>query len=472
MTNLRGITTAVGSGTDVTLTIPAGVTDTDGLFALITHDQGVGIPINPDQWTPVTAVFGATTLRLYRYTKSAVGTGPWTFVLSAASTWAASVIALTASATAGSTRAVVDVLLSELPASSNTAAVSSGVTPTAADDVVLTAVSWGRGTTFTPPAGLTEQADARSGNAATDKTLWLGSQVLTGGANTPTGAKTVTNDNPFGATAQGHTVLTVAFKSSPPPTSWVGDFSTGDLTQWALNQSAPGRVQILSDTPPPGFGNYARLVCLNADVAPITPTDNPRAQLTGPTILFPGGTRWFSWATRFPADFPVFPQQNPSGVNSFFGFSQIHGSPYIGSPQIGCYVNPGDRLYFGGSQFPLPLWETALIRGQWLQFAWRIYFAKDDTGWVELYYQGQLQRLRNGTTRQYMTTIKPEDDIGCEWDLMSYRRLDIAESVTIDHAAARLDVNPPTPLASVVLTDRTARTTTGVGSLVRARVVG
>ena len=444
MTAIRSTASVSGVGTSVVLTDPAGRIADDGLYALIVHDPNTQIVL-PLGWTISDSWFGSTTTRLMRYIGS--NAGPWTVEflssdLPVSNKYAAATVALSRSVTAGATGPVLDVT-AHVFVDSATAVTAPAVTPTADGDVVLTVVAWQRGTTFTTPAGVTERVDVRSGDGSTDRTLWVGSEDIAGGAGVPIPARTVTNDNPFGFTSAQHLAVTLAFKSTPPADTWAGDFETGDLTQYPIVlREAEDRIEIRTDSPYQGT-SYARFTALDTD-HPASP--NPRAQLNRPGLLYAGFTRWISWATRFPEDFPEIP------ADGWFVFAQVHGPPYNDSPQIGIDVGPGDRITFDrNSQYDYDtVWETPMIRGEWLDFALRVNFARDETGWVELYYQGEQQTFVDGSRRLYMQTVQTDQTNDVEWVPTLYRKRGMFESVTLDHDGHRIDTDIPASLLNAV----------------------
>ncbi len=87
-------------------------------------------------------------------------------------------------------------------------------------------------------------------------------------------------------------------------------FSGSRIQDFEDNQSAPGAVTEVAD--PAGSGRQVlKMAVDNGDVAPVTPTDNPRAQLDTPAFVptparRPGGTP----ASTCP---PISPPKSPAG---------------------------------------------------------------------------------------------------------------------------------------------------------------
>lgn len=70
----------------------------------------------------------------------------------------------------------------------------------------------------------------------------------------------------------------------------------------------------------------------NSDVAPCTPTENPRAQLlTEEKLFLINDEAWEAWSIYFPTSFPKM----NSSVNGWFLFQEDYGPPFDGSPSLG-----------------------------------------------------------------------------------------------------------------------------------------
>jgi hypothetical protein len=98
----------------------------------------------------------------------------------------------------------------------------------------------------------------------------------------------------------------------------------------------------------------------------------------------------YNWSTRFAADYPSSAawQSVVQWKNDGTGSPPLH---------IGIW---GDqlRLEAGPQHNWKTMWETPLVRGQWLNFTARIKFSSDPAvGWVELWYGGQLVLPRTPT---------------------------------------------------------------------------
>ena len=82
--------------------------------------------------------------------------------------------------------------------------------------------------------------------------------------------------------------------------SWVGDFETGDLSQWTgVQRAQPDRVSVVTD--PVRDGRYAvRFKVMPGDY-PVGPSGE-RAELYEDTPDRPGTEWYYAWSTLFPSD--------------------------------------------------------------------------------------------------------------------------------------------------------------------------
>lgn len=229
---------------------------------------------------------------------------------------------------------------------------------------------------------------------------------------------------------------------------WVGNFESGDRSQYDLNQSAsPDRVEIRTDSPRLGR-YYARFTALDADVFPLTPTANPRAQLVRSLAFNVGDTAWISFSLRFPLDFPVIP---PGG---WVVLAQAHGPPFNGSPPIGIDVEGDNLIYHRDEMYNYDNpWTHPMVRGEWLDFDLHIHFALDQTGWVELYFQGQQQVFTNGESRLQTSTMEPGQTYA-DWVPTLYRKAGMFDSMSVDHDRHSISLTRPRGLTDTAAVER------------------
>jgi hypothetical protein len=167
-------------------------------------------------------------------------------------------------------------------------------------------------------------------------------------------------------------------------------------SSWWLNQSAtPTRVQMVAD-PAGGAGLAQEFTTLNTDVAPLTPTVNPRSQLTGPTgIIKQGGTYWQSFQVYVPKTDTL-----PTDPNQWIGLGAVaYGAPFNGSPPVGISIFNNMFRFQRNQNGPDPYqisWTAPVVKGQWYRFTWHYLFST--AGWVELYVNGVQVNLKYGST--------------------------------------------------------------------------
>ncbi|MGO9956045.1 MAG: hypothetical protein ACLP50_08695, partial [Solirubrobacteraceae bacterium] len=149
-----------------------------------------------------------------------------------------------------------------------------------------------------------------------------------------------------------------------------------------MNQSAtPGRVQQLTGSKATavasdGTGSGQTLLSFttqDSDVFPLTPTSNPRSQLTTPRgTVTEGRPFWESYEVYLPTNFPLA-RTNLGWLT--FG-SPFYGAPFAGSPSLGLQLDSGDwrwqgNLYAPGTAWEI-YWQTPATLGKWTRFTWYV----------------------------------------------------------------------------------------------------
>lgn len=167
---------------------------------------------------------------------------------------------------------------------------------------------------------------------------------------------------------------------------WRGDFETGDLSQWSKTQMvSPDRLQIVSD--PVRQGRYALKTTVRSGDDPIGASGN-RNELVIAGIDRTGSERVYRWNTLFPEDF--------QSADTWHLFTQWHHDGSDGSPPVEFFVW-GETIFLrvDGED----VWSTPLERGRWLEFVFKVKWARN--GWVELYYNGELALPRTSASTLY-----------------------------------------------------------------------
>jgi|GEM_PF-2979020 len=217
---------------------------------------------------------------------------------------------------------------------------------------------------------------------------------------------------------------------SPEPSPLLFDGSR--LGAFALLQEAPGAITEVAD--PLGSGQTDFKMTVNdADVAPITPTDNPRAQALSPSFIESGDEIWLRTKFLIPEGFPSVPR--------WMSLVSIYGPPFAGSSPWQVEV-VGDQLQWarnGTYGFDIP-WQTGLVKGRWVTVLLHERFAAE--GWVEMWIDGQRVRFFGAgsynpsghpeTERLAMATMDSSNGEGANAaKIMQYREAGMFETGTV-----------------------------------------
>jgi hypothetical protein len=222
---------------------------------------------------------------------------------------------------------------------------------------------------------------------------------------------------------------------------WSGDFETGNLSQWMLNQSCPNGVTVVSS--PVRSGRRAARFTVSssstrANCAHV-PTSSPRAQLVSPNLFTQGSDSYIAFSTYFPSNFPT--------VTHWLQFAEIYGPPFGGSPSMGFdLVGNHMTLQRDATHHHDHIWTSpgTIRKGSgWEDIVVHVKFSTDPrVGFVELWLNGARQRFSNGSTRIYYDTLVP----GVNWDghtpnrlfINQYRSPQITGTLVLYHDAARV----------------------------------
>jgi hypothetical protein len=158
-------------------------------------------------------------------------------------------------------------------------------------------------------------------------------------------------------------------------------FKAERLGEFWLNQSAPGAVTEVAD-PTGAGGSVLQMTVQNSDVYPLTPTDNPRAELLSEPIFTDGSEFWASAKFFLPSSFPT---SVPGWLTLLEG---PFGEPFAGSPPWHIEVNgEGIRWQRNGTySWDIP-WEMPLVRERWVEVLIHERYAHD--GWIEMWIDGE-----------------------------------------------------------------------------------
>jgi len=225
---------------------------------------------------------------------------------------------------------------------------------------------------------------------------------------------------------------------SPVPSSDIL-FSGIRISDFASNQSAPGAITQVTD--PLGSGESAlKMTVSSKDVAPITPTENPRAQLLSPDLIKSGSEFWLQTKFLIPENFPSVP--------GWMSLVSIYGAPFNGSSpwQIEVTGNKFTWQRNGNYKWDIP-WQAPMVKGRWVTVLLHERFASN--GWVEMWIDGQQVNFFSPggynpskhapTTRLEMATMDSSNNGGANAaKIMQYRQAGMFDSGTVYFGALRL----------------------------------
>jgi Polysaccharide lyase len=225
----------------------------------------------------------------------------------------------------------------------------------------------------------------------------------------------------------------VALASSSPSTSGLL-FKASRINEFWLNQSAPGAVTEVPD--PTGSGETAiQMNVSDSDVAPITPTENPRAELISDPIFEAGSEFWASAKFYLPTEFPT---TVPGWLTLLEG---PYGAPYAGTPPWHIEVSGSSIRWARNNTYNWDVpWEMPVVRGSWVNVLLHERFASD--GWIEMWINGQPITFFAGhsynpnhvapTTRLAMQTMDSTTNGGpSAIHEMNYRQVGMFSSVSV-----------------------------------------
>jgi hypothetical protein len=199
------------------------------------------------------------------------------------------------------------------------------------------------------------------------------------------------------------------------------------MADFSLIQAAPGAVTEATD--PAGSGSKVlSLTVHDADVAPITPTENPRAELLTKN-LFPSGSEfWLRTSFYIPANFP--------SVTGWMTLVSVYGAPYNGPAPWHIQIdnNQLDWVRNGSYGYDVP-WSMPLPKGQWVEVLQHERLASD--GWVETWINGKQMTFFAGsakaTTKLAMKTMDASNNGQANYaKICQYRKVGMFDSGTTD----------------------------------------
>lgn len=175
----------------------------------------------------------------------------------------------------------------------------------------------------------------------------------------------------------------------------------------------PHHVSVVPD-PLGGGQNVLKFAVADSD-RPYLGAADPRADVeTAPTFK-PGDNDYIAVSMLVPTTMPAV-----NTNNAWFELAEVYGKPYGGSPPVSvCLSDWGQN---GVNHFIMNQDATngykrawtgpAATDGKWHTIIFHVNFETNNTGSVQIYFDGQLQTLANGTTTLNEATLDP----GVNWD--------------------------------------------------------
>jgi hypothetical protein len=231
----------------------------------------------------------------------------------------------------------------------------------------------------------------------------------------------------FGSTSSGSGSVT-----------WYGTFAGGsiDPALYPYSNFVSGHVQVVAD--PLGSGQKVLQFAINDSDRPYSGATNPRGDVESPHMFHPGNDVFVS--------IPVLvPTAVPSASAGWFQVAEVYGQPYGGSPTMGIDLSADSSglnhivLARDVTHNDQP-WVGPALDGKWHTVILHVHFATDNTGFVQIWYDGTQQKFTDGTTQLNYITLQS----GINWDGTDGNFLNINEyrqagafpgTVTIYHGA-------------------------------------
>jgi hypothetical protein len=213
------------------------------------------------------------------------------------------------------------------------------------------------------------------------------------------------------------------------------------IRDFANIEAAPHAITEVAD-PLGGGRTVLKMVVNDNDVAPVTPTDNPRAQALSPNLIHEGNEFWLE--TEF-----MIPESFPSQVPGWLSLVSIYGPPYDGSSPWQVGLDGRDMSWERNEHYGYDTpWKQPLPRNKWVRVLLHERF--DEHGWVEMWIDGQpitffargASSNRNHlppTRRIHMATVDWSNDGGANAaKIMQYREEGMFDTATVYFGALKV----------------------------------
>jgi Polysaccharide lyase len=177
---------------------------------------------------------------------------------------------------------------------------------------------------------------------------------------------------------------------------WIGNFETGDFSQWSgIQRAETDRIRIVTD--PVRDGRFAARFDVQPGDYPAGRTGE-RAELFVDTADRDGTECYYAWSTLFPTDFvsdPVWKQM----------FVQWHG-PGSSAASVSFQVSGSRLIVRAGSPWTPTTWAQydlgPLVLGSWQDFILHVRWGGAHSGFLEIWRNGKLV-----VPRRYHQNVAP-----------------------------------------------------------------
>jgi hypothetical protein len=231
-----------------------------------------------------------------------------------------------------------------------------------------------------------------------------------------------------------------------PPADWVGAFSGGiSASLYPYQSFVAGHV--FSTPDPAGSGKQVAAFAIDNSDQPYAGS-LPRGDLfeyyagSSNPVFTPGKNYYIAIPVRIPAGLPLMFDNG----SKFFQWAQINYPGKSGHPAVGLSIGGGEVGYttnrpslemYDNGAFDYP-WYGPAIDGNWHTAILFVHFATDNTGYVQLWWDGVPQTFSNGSTTFNGPTLTASNDGQYHdgLDIDSYRAFNaMPGTVTIYHGA-------------------------------------
>lgn len=215
---------------------------------------------------------------------------------------------------------------------------------------------------------------------------------------------------------------TTVSTASAVAVAFVGDYSTGDFSQWAAVQNrdynGPARdfhsneyARIVDDDI---FGKAARF-----EIQPGEPTENGKERSEVASGYETGGpdgqVMWYQFSTKFDPTFPLNHADLGMAITNQFWGAAYPGTPIVwsaGSRNGYWTLAVLKRPERGADLKTFPIFETPLSVGTWHNVTMQIRWSKSNQdGWIKLWLNGERQLFLNSSSTFVTQTLNPGTEV-------------------------------------------------------------